>query len=80
MTTRKGGQRADSAAPKNQGAVYVLRGGNPVRVPVTVGLDDDNHAEIVKGDLQQGDRVIITTQRAGAANNRPATTGPRLRF
>ncbi len=68
---------SQAAAPSNQGAVYVLRDGKSVKVPVTVGLDDDSHAEIVKGELQQGERVIITTQRAGAANNRPAT-GPRL--
>jgi len=79
VTTRTGGQRAGSSAPSNQGAVYVLRDGKPVKVAVTVGLDDDSHAEIVKGDLKQGDRVIITTQSGGAANNRPAT-GPRLRF
>jgi HlyD family secretion protein len=83
----KSGQRAGNvAAPgeqavasRNQGTVYVLRDGKPVKVPVTVGLDDDSNAEIVKGDLKQGDRVIITVQRNGAAKNR-ATTGPRLRF
>ena len=40
-----------AAAPSNQGAVYVLRDGRPVRVPVVVGLDDDAHAEIVKGNF-----------------------------
>ena len=82
VTTRTGGQRAGSsgqagkaAAPSNQGAVYVLRDGKPVKVPVTVGLDDDSHAEIVKGDLKQGDRVIVTAQRGGTANNKPAA-GP----
>jgi HlyD family secretion protein len=86
VKTRTDGQRAGSsgragkaAEPSNQGAVYVLRDGKPVKVPVTVGLDDDSHAEIVKGDLKQGDRVIITAQRAGTANNK-AATGPRLRM
>jgi HlyD family secretion protein len=84
--TRASGQRAGSsgqagkaAAPSNQGVVYVLRDGKPVKVPVTVGLDDDSHAEIVKGELKQGDRVIITAQRGGTANNK-AATGPRLRL
>jgi len=85
MTAPAGGQRtpgavvppAQTAAPSSEGAVYVLRDGEPVRVPVTIGLDDDSHAEIVKGDLKPGDRVIITEQRGGTA---PSTSAPRLRF
>jgi HlyD family secretion protein len=69
---------ARNATPSNQSAVYVLRDGKPARVAVTVGLDDDSHAEIVKGDLQVGDRVITTEQRNGAAGRQTAT--PRLRF
>ena len=56
----------------------MLRDGKPVRVPVTVGLDDDSRAEIVKGDLQPGDQVIITEQRTSTASRKTAT--PRLRF
>jgi HlyD family secretion protein len=67
------------AAASNQGTVYALRDGKPVRIAVTVGLDDDSHAEIVKGDLQPGEQVIITEQRNGAATTRQAT-GPRLRL
>jgi HlyD family secretion protein len=67
-----------NATPDNQSAVYVLRDGNPARVAVTVGLDDDSHAEIVKGDVKPGDRVVITEQRGGTAGRQTAT--PRLRF
>jgi HlyD family secretion protein len=67
-----------NATPGNQSAVYVLRDGKPARVAVTVGLDDDSHAEIVKGDLQPGEQVIITEQRNGTASRQ--MTGPRLRF
>ncbi len=74
--TPAGGQAGDVGG--NQSAVYVLRDDRPVRVPVTVGLDDDSHAEIAKGDLQAGERVIITEQRNGTASR--AATGPRLRF
>jgi HlyD family secretion protein len=66
-------------APSNQGTVYALRDGKPVRIAVTIGLDDDSHAEIVKGDLQPGEQVIITEQRNGTATTRQAT-GPRLRL
>jgi HlyD family secretion protein len=86
-TPRASGQSAGASAPgsqsatgpSNQGTVYVLRKGAPVKVPVTVGLDDDSHAEIIKGDLQPGERVIITMQRSGTAG-KTAVTGPRLRF
>ena len=86
VTTRASGQRTgastpggqNAAPPSNQGAVYVLRDGVPVKVPVTVGLDDDSHAEIVKGDLKPGERVIITEQRGGAPSKAP--TAPPIRF
>ena len=71
-----GGQTAVAGA--NQSAVYVVHDGRSVQVPVTVGLDDDSHAEIAKGDLQAGESVIITEQRDGTAGR--AATGPRLRF
>ena len=86
VTARASGQRSGASAPasqsaapaSNQGAVYVLRDGVPVKVPVTVGLDDDSHAEIVKGDLKAGERVIMTEQRGGAPSKAP--TPPRIRL
>jgi len=63
-------------------SVWVLRNNRAVRVPVTVGLDDDAHAEIVQGDLQAGDRVIVSEAsgtRTGARQQNPSST-PRLRF
>ena len=38
----------------DQARVWVLRGGKPVAVQVTTGLDDDNFTEIVKGELKRG--------------------------
>jgi HlyD family secretion protein len=67
-----------NATPDNQNAVYVLRDGNPARVAVTVGLDDDRYAEIVKGDVKPGDRVVITEQRGGTTGRQ--TAAPRLRL
>ncbi len=67
-----------ATAPGHQGDVYALREATPVRIAVTVGLDDDTHAEIVKGDLKPGDKVITTEQRNGAAGRQ--STGPRLRL
>jgi hypothetical protein len=51
-----------------------------VRVPVTVGLDDDTNAEIVKGDLRAGDRVIVSDQGGAASPRQGQQSAPRMRF
>jgi HlyD family secretion protein len=56
--TRQGGERRG-----DKGEVWVVRGQNLVRVPVTVGLRDDNHVEIRSGDLAPGDRVAVARAR-----------------
>jgi len=71
----------DSAGGQSA-SVWVLRNGRPVRVSVTVGLDDDTNAEIVSGDLHSGDRVIVGEQsggRSGVRQQNPSAA-PRLRF
>jgi HlyD family secretion protein len=62
-----------------QGQVWVLADGKPVRVAVTLGLDDDSFSEIVGGELKPGDRVILSEQSGGADKGaRPTVTPPRL--
>jgi HlyD family secretion protein len=65
-------------------SVWVLRQGRPVRVPVTIGLDDDTNAEVVQGDLQPGDRVIVAEGSRGGSGSGGGRQGqqsvPRLRF
>ena len=62
-----------------QGQVWVLADGKPVRVAVTLGLDDDSFSEIVGGELKPGDRVILSEQSGGAGKGaRPTVTPPRL--
>jgi HlyD family secretion protein len=63
--------------PAEQARVWVLRDGKPVRVAVTAGLDDETYTEIVKGELNPGDQVIIAEQRSGNSSGRAAP--PRLR-
>jgi HlyD family secretion protein len=47
-------------APAERGpAVWVLRNGQPVRVPVKIGLSDGTSTELLSGDLQEGTEVII---------------------
>jgi HlyD family secretion protein len=64
------------AIPKEgeQAAVWVLRQGRPVRVPIEAGLDDDSFTE-VKAGLNAGDAVIVS-ERAG--KSRAAVPPPRL--
>lgn len=43
---------------ENQG-VWVLQGRKPVRIEVETGASDDTYTEITKGDIHEGDRVIV---------------------
>jgi len=62
---------------RRQDRVWVLKDGQPQPVPVTVGLADDNYAEILEGGLQAGQAVIVSEQ-LGAAGRAGAAGGPRL--
>jgi HlyD family secretion protein len=65
---------AGTAAHGRTGAtaqVWVLRDGRPVAVPLTVGLDDDTHTEVVQGELKVGDQVV-TSEQTGAGASVPS--------
>jgi HlyD family secretion protein len=70
-----------SGAGQQQG-VWVLRDGKLVRVPVTVGLNDDTFAEIRAGDLRPGDQVVTAVAVPGqpATPRAGTTTTPPLRL
>jgi HlyD family secretion protein len=57
--------------PSAHPQVWVLRDEKPVAVTVTTGLDDDTFAEIVQGELQPGDKVIVSEQREAAKATLP---------
>jgi HlyD family secretion protein len=59
-----------------QACVWVLRNDRPVAVAVVPGLDDGNFTEIVKGDLQTGDKVI-TGESGGQSGGPPRPALPR---
>jgi HlyD family secretion protein len=65
-----------AAAAARQGQVWVLANGRPVRVAVTLGLDDDTYTEIVGGELKVGDQVILSEQAGGSGKS--AVPLPRL--
>ncbi|HTR77762.1 MAG TPA: efflux RND transporter periplasmic adaptor subunit, partial [Gemmatimonadaceae bacterium] len=74
-----GQSRGPAAGAGDSGAhVWVLRGGNPVRVGITTGLDDDAFTEVLRSDLHPGDEVIVSERGAAA---KPASSGaapPRI--
>jgi HlyD family secretion protein len=42
-----------------QRVVYVLRNGVPVAVQITLGASSDTYSELVEGDLQEGDLIVL---------------------
>jgi HlyD family secretion protein len=58
-----------------QAGVWVLRDGQPVSIPVVLGLEDDSFTEVSGGNLQPGDQIITGEQ---AAAGRTATPRPRF--
>lgn len=61
---RSGAQTASTAGAK---AVWVLREGQPVRLPITAGISDGRMTEILSGELRAAMQVI-TEQRAKPAS------------
>jgi HlyD family secretion protein len=68
--------KAAPATASAQTRVWLLRDGQPVQVPVVPGLDDDTNTEIVQGEVQPGDQVIVGEQRDPSL--RGALLVPRL--
>ena len=57
------------------GTVWVLADGHPKRVPVQLGLDDDQYTQVLGGALQEGQQVILSEQPTLPAGGRPPTAG-----
>jgi HlyD family secretion protein len=75
-----GGARRGSATP---GRVWIVGAdGNPAAVSITLGLTDGSMTEVVRGDLKEGQELIVGTAPAGASGRPGATppAGPRLRM
>jgi HlyD family secretion protein len=57
---------------------WVLRDGKPTAVPVTVGLEDGTSAEIAKGELAEGDHVIVAEATTGTKGGGATGQAPRF--
>jgi len=66
----RGGRREVS----NQRTVWVLRNNQPASVTITTGVSDGTVAELVQGELKEGDQLV--TDVSGAAVGSSSTPGP----
>jgi HlyD family secretion protein len=70
-----GNLKADLRTPPDGSSrLWILRAGKPTAIPIQFGLDDGIYTEIVKGDLQPGDELII--EESGGVLEKP-TEHPR---
>jgi len=76
--TAKDTTASASGEGSRQARVWVLRSGKPTAVPVTVGIEDGTAAEIIKGDLAQGDQVIVAEAKTGGRSSGAAGQAPRF--
>ncbi|HYM33770.1 MAG TPA: efflux RND transporter periplasmic adaptor subunit [Steroidobacteraceae bacterium] len=68
-----------AAGRGSESHVWVLRDGTPVQISVVTGLEDDTYTEIVKGELSESDKVIVSEEKEKETNNAPDNrSGPRL--
>lgn len=51
--------RATRLINGNGRIVYVLRNGQPVMVPVELGISDEINSQLISGDIQEGDRLFL---------------------
>ena len=70
--SQSGARQVPAAGADDEGhaRIWLLRDKHPIAVAVTVGLDDDNFAEILEGEVKPGDRVIIGERRANGGPSR----------
>ena len=72
------GHETPDANAKEGSAVYVLEpGGTLRRVEVEVGVRDNQHVEVLSGDLHEGDQIAVSLRREGPD---AASTPRRLGF
>lgn len=78
-----GTARPEAKRSGKSAQVWVLRAGQPHRVPLVTGLDDDVYVEVVQGELHAGDAVIVSERNPAARDadgGGAAATAPRLRL
>src|SRR5712664_2454639 len=63
------------------GRVWVLGpDGKPAPVALNLGLSDGTSTEVLRGDVQEGQEVVVGTGAAGGRGAQPQQSAPRLRL
>lgn len=68
----KKGKKRDSQS----GTVYVLADGEIKPVSVQIGITDNRNTEVVSGELNVGDRVVVGENSTG--DKKPSSVGMRM--
>jgi HlyD family secretion protein len=61
-----------------RGRAWILRDGKPTAVPLAVGLEDGTAAEITKGELAEGDQVVVAEATTATKGGPGAGQAPRF--
>lgn len=80
---KNGGDAPKGGKPKRDafsGTVYVLQGGAPVPVSVTLGITDNRNTEITGGDLKAGDQVVVGDAQANKPQSSSSSRPPMRMF
>jgi HlyD family secretion protein len=71
------GETGRAGGATGSGRVFVPAAAGPLEVRLRTGLTDGNVTEVVSGELNEGQDVIVGTQQPATAA-RPMGSGPRL--
>ncbi len=66
--------------PAQRGQVWVLEKGKPKPVTVFIGVSDGAFSEMVRGDLKEGQEVIVGTRAKSGDTGRAASSGGTRRL
>ena len=76
MTERPAGSGGTGSPEKKGPAVWALVNGKPKRVLITPGISDGTYTEVVAGDFQEGQQLIVESLKKKASSGQPS--GPRM--
>lgn len=60
--------------------IWVLRGSKPVRETVKIGASDDTYTEITSGNIQEGDRIIVSSDGKSSKQDSKDNRKPPMRM
>jgi HlyD family secretion protein len=61
---------------ENKSSVWILENQKPKRIPIVPGISDGNATELISGELNEGEEVIV--EALAKSNSRPSSGGPRM--